>query len=185
MKCSICKSTSLKCYCGECIKDRVLQHEWIVSQARLSAAAAKPDTTRHKPNRHLGSSAHIDQLYEYQVGRLIARRQRVATLRARIEARKKLIAEAHQTRDTIVKELERRKARVEDLKGVVIKGLNERAAQETNKLKKKTAVCQEIHDLLRADRGILAETLCDVVGLQLDVFQPEKKSEEEEEEDEE
>ncbi|KAJ2656380.1 hypothetical protein IWW48_005057 [Coemansia sp. RSA 1200] len=184
MKCSICKTTSLKCYCGECIKDRVLQHEWIISQACLSAAA-KSDIIKHKPNRHLGSSAHIDQLYEYQVGRLIARRQRVATLSARIEARKKLIAEAHQTRDTIVKELERRKARVEDLKSVVIKRLNERATQETNKLKKKTAVCLEIHDLLRADRGILAETLCDVVGLQLDVSQPEKKSEEEEEEEEE
>ncbi|KAJ2549531.1 Peroxisome chaperone and import receptor [Coemansia sp. RSA 1933] len=178
----------LKCYCGECVKDRAFQHEWIVGQVRSSDESA-PDAVRHMSrSRFQASSTGIEQLYEYQVGRLQARRKRIATLRTRIEAREKLVAEAQQTRDMLAKELERRKARILDLKQTVIGKLDERRTHESKKLKKKAVVCQEVYDVLRTDRGILAKTLCEVVELQLDVLSSPARGqgaqeEEEEEED--
>ncbi|KAJ1907182.1 hypothetical protein LPJ81_000923 [Coemansia sp. IMI 209127] len=181
MKCSVCKTARLKCYCGDCVRDRAFQHEWIVGQVR-TPANAEPGP-RHVSSQPLTSSSGIEQLYEYQIGRLQARRQRIAELRARIEVRERLVAEAHNVRDMITKDLERRKARMLELGQSIIGRLDERKTQESRKLSKRAAVCQEVHDVLRADRGILAKTLCEVVGLQLDVpSSPERTGESEEEE---
>ncbi|KAJ2389238.1 hypothetical protein GGI23_005878 [Coemansia sp. RSA 2559] len=177
----VCKTAKLKCYCGDCVRDRAFQHEWIVGQVR-TPANAEPGS-RHVSSQPLASSSGIEQLYEYQIGRLQARRQRIAELRARIEVRKRLVAEAHDARDMIAKDLERRKARMLELRQAIVGRLDEQKTQEARKLNKRAAVCQEVHAVLRADRGILAKTLCEVVGLQLDVPpSPERTGELEEEE---
>ncbi|KAJ2095339.1 Peroxisome chaperone and import receptor [Coemansia sp. S100] len=112
------------------------------------------------------SSTCALQLYEYQTDRLRAGYQRVAALKAKVRARQQLVAEAQQRCDDAAQSLARRRAQLQELKqGEAVR--TERAMYEAQSAgSKRAAQVAKVSGVLRKDRGILANALCQVVGLQ-------------------
>ncbi|KAJ2874141.1 hypothetical protein GGH93_002637 [Coemansia aciculifera] len=162
MKCSICSAAKPKYYCGQCVRDRVCQHDWVLE---LASKAGSGSSSEHGTSTSPSSACAL-QLYEYQTDRLRAGYQRVAALKAKVRARQQLIAEAQQRRDDAAQLLAQRRAQLQELKqGEAV--LTERAMYEAKSAgSKKAAQVAKVSGVLRKDRGILANALCQVVGLQ-------------------
>ncbi|KAJ2747562.1 hypothetical protein GGI20_000387 [Coemansia sp. BCRC 34301] len=149
MKCSICSAVKAKYYCGQCVRDRMCQHDWVLGHAQNTS-----------------NSDCALRLYEYQTDRLQAGHQRVTVLKAKVCARQELVAEAQQRRDSMLQSLAQRRAELQELKqGEAAQ--TERAAYEAKSTaSKKGAQVAKVNSVLRKDRGTLANALCQVVGLQ-------------------
>ncbi|KAJ2808571.1 hypothetical protein H4R20_000801 [Coemansia guatemalensis] len=109
----------------------------------------------------------VQQLYEYQSKRLQARRQRVAALRDRIRVREQQIMAAKQLHSEMLEQNTKRRAQIRQNEQNTVQRLEQSTQEATEASHKSTGQCQRVHAMLRQDRGILAEALCSVVGLQL------------------
>ncbi|KAJ2413762.1 hypothetical protein GGI10_002843 [Coemansia sp. RSA 2530] len=156
MKCSICSAAKPKYYCGQCVRDRMCQHDWVLELANDAGGGSK----------RAPSSTCTMQLYEYQTDRLRAGYQRVAALKAQVRARQQLVAEAQQRLGDAARSLAERRAQLQEFK------LGEAARAEKAMFEakstgsKKAAQVAKVSGTLRKDRRILANALCQVVGLQ-------------------
>ncbi|PIA17040.1 hypothetical protein COEREDRAFT_80756 [Coemansia reversa NRRL 1564] len=160
MKCGVCRAANPRSYCGACIRDRICQHDWLVdatNTVRRGDAAQKVEWT----------SMRVQQLYEYQSRRLQARRQRVTALRDRIQVREQQIAAAKQLHSEMLDQTASQRERVHQHEQGAMQLLEKSAQEATKAFNKSAGQCQRAHAMLRQDRGILAEALCGVVGLQL------------------
>ncbi|KAJ2337599.1 hypothetical protein GGI00_000104 [Coemansia sp. RSA 2681] len=149
------------------------QHDWVLDYARNAGSSSQQS-----------SSACALQLYEYQTDRLRAGYQRVAALKAKVRARQELVASAQRRRDDMAQSLARRRAELQELKqGEAARA--ERAALEAKGAEsKKAAQVAKVSGVLRKARGILANALCQVVGLQTAGAVVQNYGEDEDEDDE-
>ncbi|KAJ2081482.1 hypothetical protein H4R24_002307 [Coemansia sp. RSA 988] len=159
MKCGVCRAANPKSYCGACIRDRICQREWL-TDTTSTACGSNVREVEWTPVR-------VQQLYEYQSKRLQARRLRVAALRDRIQVREHQIVEAKQLHSEMLEQTTARRAQIRRNEQETARRLEQSALEATETSHKNTLQCQRAHAMLRQDRGILAEALCGVVGLQL------------------
>ncbi|KAJ2030894.1 hypothetical protein GGI08_009448, partial [Coemansia sp. S2] len=138
------------------------QHDWVLGLASKTGSGSSSD---HGASTSPSSTCAL-QLYEYQTDRLRAGYQRVAALKAKVRARQQLVAEAQQRCDDAAQSLARRRAQLQELKqGEAVR--TERAMYEAQSAgSKRAAQVAKVSGVLRKDRGILANALCQVVGLQ-------------------
>ncbi|KAJ2887725.1 hypothetical protein IWW38_005077, partial [Coemansia aciculifera] len=133
------------------------QHDWALDQVGNSGSTDQPGSS---------SSANDLRVYEYQTGRLRAGYQRMTALKTQIRARQELVAEAQRRRDDMAKSLAQRRAELQELKQGEAAQAERTVGQAKAAQSKRAAQVAKVSSTLRKDRGILANALCQVVGLQ-------------------
>ncbi|KAJ2910976.1 hypothetical protein GGI21_000318 [Coemansia aciculifera] len=132
-------------------------HDWALDQVGNSGSTNQPGSS---------SPANDLRVYEYQTGRLRAGYQRMTALKAQIRARQELVAEAQRRRDDMAKSLAQRRAELQELKQGEAAQAERTVGQAKAAQSKRAAQVAKVSSTLRKDRGILANALCQVVGLQ-------------------
>ncbi|KAJ2709636.1 hypothetical protein H4R19_004155 [Coemansia spiralis] len=161
MKCSVCRAAKPRNYCAACVQDRLCQHRWLADLAARPQAAPAGGW----------DADGVRRLYAYQSERLQVRlqvrRQRVAALRAQIQAREQQIAAARRVSSELAERVGAHRVELLEHERGPAAQLERDALEAADAAGKSAGQQQRVRAMLRKDRRMLAEALCEVVGLQL------------------